>query len=214
MTVSRYSSEMFSHPVQSREKRELDRGKRATALQKIRISVPRFPKPSRNNLRGRYIRQHACAWDEAGVGETYIWQIQRVPSCLPSLLTLMAQGPHTGYYYFHSFPHVCLSVGLSVHPYIRSVLPFHVCLFCLAARLLPHRGNLFSDAFEDSPEASLFPPPHTRDGALSFLRATRDGKSSRPPLLLGRYPSCATFCEILVEIFKDGKEHLHYNYVL
>lgn len=117
--------------------------------------------------------------------------------CLPSLLTLMAQG-HTGYYYFHSFPHVCLSVCPSVRPPVH---PFRSSF----PRLSPLSGRAPSPA----PRKSLFgcfrglplkrassppPPPRTRDVALSFLRATRDGKSSRPPLLLGRYPSRATFC--------------------
>jgi len=127
--------------------------------------------------------------------------------CLPSLLTLMAQG-HTGYYYFHSFSHVCLSVCPSVRP-ARTSVSFFLSAFvssvwpCAFSRTAEISFRMLSRA---PPEASLFPLPRTRDGALSFLRATRDGKSSRPPLLLGCYPSCATFCGILVdELYEDGK---------
>lgn len=208
MTVSRYTPETFSRPVQSREKRELDRGRRATALQRIQISLDSQSLPeiiltddTSGNSYARVCVGWRGRWDLHMTNSTGFF----LPSFLPCW-HLWPKGHTPGIIIFISSR---MSVCLSVCPSARtSVLPFRVCLFCLDVRLPSHRGNLFSDAFEDSPEASLFPPPHTRDGALSFLRATRDGKSSRPPLLLGRYPSCAMFYGILVEICKNGKEYL------
>lgn len=129
---------------------------------------------------------------------------------MPSFLAdTYGPGPH-GVLLFSFLP-ACLSVRLSVRPYIRSVLPFRVCLLCLAfSRTAEISFRMLSRAF---PEASLFPPPRTRDGALSFLRATRDAKSSRPPLLLERYLSCAASCRILVvELCKDGKWNTYITY--
>lgn len=219
MTVSRYTPETFSRPVQSREKRGLDkRGGCATESQRIRISVPRFPKPSRNNPRGRHVRRRLRTrvrdGDEGGGGLarlTYDKFNALLPPCLPSLLTLMAQG-HTGYYYFHSFPHVCLSVC----PSVRTSVPFFLSTFVSSVWLYAFSRTAeisFRMLSRASPEASLFPPPRTRDGALSFLRATRDAKSSRPPLLLERYLSCAASCRILVvELCKDGKWNTYITY--
>lgn len=141
-----------------------------------------------------------------------------LPPCLPSLLTLMAQGHTPGIIIFiPSRMSVCLPVRLFVCPYIRSVLPFHVCLLCLAVRLLfSHTAEIsFRMLSRAPPEASLFPPPRTRDGALSFLRATRDGKSSRPPLLLGRYPLLRHILWDSCWALREWKvEHLRCNYML
>ena len=94
-----------------------------------------------------------------------------LPSFLPAL-TPMAQG-HAGYYYFHSFPHVCLSV----------------CLLCLTVwlyHLTPSSSTeLFSDVFcpPTSPNGSNHLPPsnlfpRTRSYFCSFLSFSFFGRNT------------------------------------
>lgn len=102
--------------------------------------------------------------------------------CLPSLLTLMAQG-HTGYYYFHSFPHVCLSVCLSVCPSARTSVSFFLSAFvssvwpCAFSRTAEISFRMLSRA---PPEASLFPPLlHVRETGLLVFCARHVTESPR-----------------------------------
>lgn len=104
-----------------------------------------------------------------------------LPSFLPPL-TPMALG-HARYYYFHSFPHVCLSV----------------CLLCLTVwlhLLTPSSPtDLFSDVFLPTPATFSAPSPPTSQPLstyvlLVFCTGTRDcgssGHRSRLPLCDGR----------------------------
>lgn len=108
----------------------------------------------------------------------------RAPSRLPSLLTLMAHGHTTTRVLLFSFLPACLSVCLFVRPSVRPsisfrVPPFRVCLLCL--HLLPHRGNLFSDAaFANTPSSE---PPSP---ALPYL--------PRAPSLRFREMGLLVFC--------------------
>lgn len=217
-----YTPETFPRPVQSRGKRGLDkRGRRATPHRKGSESQSL---DSRSLLEiiladdtsgATATHRHACAWREWGRGLarlTYDKFNALLPAAVPSFLAdTCGPGPHAGYYYFHSFPHVCLparpSVRLPVHPF-RSSFSRLSPLSGRAPSPAP-RKSLFGCFRRTPPEASLFPPPRTRDGALSFLRATRDGKSSRPPLLLGRYLSAGF---LSTSFARTNSETLTYNY--
>jgi len=217
VTVSRYTPETFSHPLQSREKRGLNRRARhAIASQKTRwISVPPFPAPSWNNPRERDTRQaavtHACA-RQGDMRLTY----DKFNTLLPAFLPCWHLWPRAtpGYYYCHSFSRisvcllVCPFVRPSVHPSIRFASPFRVCLLCLAMHLLPHRGNLFSDAFEGSPWSKpLLPLSHIRETELLVFCARHVTESPRGRLCCRDVaPSCAASCGILVnELCEGGK---------
>lgn len=211
MTVSRYTPETFSRPVQSHEKRERKKegwtSEGDTASQRTRISVPRFPKPSRNNPRGRHVRRRLRTRMR---GEDETWGLVRLtydkfnallPAAVPSFLAdTYGPGPHTGYYYFHSFPHVCLSacpsVRLPVHPF-RSSFPRLSPLSGRAPSPTP-RKSLFG-CFRGLPLKRASSLPHARETGLLVFCARHVTESPRGRLCCWDVTLfCATFCEILV----------------
>lgn len=157
------------------------RGTCDTASQRTRISVPRFPKPSRNNPRGRHVRRRVCvARIRRGlVRLTYDKFNALLHAAMPSFLAdTYGLGPHTaGYYYFHSFPHVCLSVCPSVCPYIRSSFPRLSPLSGRAPSPVP-RESLFG-CFRGLPLKRASSLPHTRETGLLVFCARHVTESPR-----------------------------------
>lgn len=186
--MSRCTPETFSHPLQSREKRELNRraghgiARRKRPAESRSLHFRRLPEIILVDETRQAVVTHACARQE-GMRDLHMTNSTRAPSSLPSLLTLMAQG-HTRVLLLSFLPAniclpACLSVRPSVHPYVLFILFAFVLSSVWAIHLLPHRRNLsFRMLSRIPPEASLsysyYSPPRMRNRALSFLRATRD----------------------------------------
>lgn len=223
MTVSRYTPETFLSPgIQSHEKRGLDKQGGTHRVAKD---------PESQSLDSRSLLEiilvddtsgdvvtHAYAWrgwgggGGGGIGETYIWQIQRAPSCLPSLLTLMAQGHTPGIIIFiPSRMSVCLPVRLS-----RTSVPFFLSTF--VSSVWPctfSRGNLFSDAFEGSPWSEPLSLPHTRETGLLVFCARHVTESPRGRLCCRDItPPALHSVGLLSTSFARTKSGAHCNYTL
>lgn len=136
-----------------------------------------------------------------------------LPPCLPSLLTLMAQG-HTGYYYFHSFPHVCLSVC----PSARTSVPFFLSAFVSSVWPSPAPRKSLFGCFRGLSLKRASSLPHARETGLLVFCARHVTQSPRGRLccwnVISPAPRRAGFLSSSFARMESGTLTLHTNYTL